>query len=94
VGDEARSLAQVACIGGGQWRMQPEALSEGASELHQQLELMFVLDVLGNSRDSQRLAQADHRREQPFPVGIVLSSGHKAAIELDLVEVQLLQIAD
>ncbi len=74
--------------------VEPESLTGGAAHRGHQPQQVFAFDMLGDAGYAEQVAQADDRLEQALPVAAVLGRGYQCAVELDLVEPQLPQIAD
>src|SRR5690606_27538560 len=70
------------------------ALDEVAAERPQKVELRLRLDALRDDREIHRLAQRDERLDEGVGGRIESDLAHEAAVDLELVERELAQIAD
>ena len=75
-------------------RHEPEPLTSAAAEFNDQSEQLLALHMLGDGGNAQDLAQPNNGAQQTAPVRAMLCSGYEAAVELDLIEPELAQIAD
>ena len=65
-----------------------------AAELEGPLELARGLDALGHRRDAQRPGDGHHRADQARVRAVLVEAVHEAAVDLDLVDRQLLEVGE
>src|SRR3954468_2170404 len=70
------------------------ALHLVAAQQAQDLGLIFRFDALGNDRETHRMGQRNHRRNQRRGVGAVVDRGDESAIDLERMHRQLGQVGE